>query len=76
MITPTGNRKMERALKTYEVEFQIPEGCRMAYVEATGEDAARQQVLDSWPLAQVRCVFEMETNGTEAEAAWHAWSGQ
>ena len=48
-----------KELKTYEVEFQLPEGCRMAYVEATNDDGARQQVLDNWPLAQIRGVCEM-----------------
>jgi len=47
-------------MHTYEVEFQIPEGCRMAYVEADSEEEAKAQILDNWPLAQVRYVFEMD----------------
>ena len=46
-------------MNTYEVEFQLPTGRFMAYIEAESEDAARAQLLDAYVLAEVRCVYEI-----------------
>lgn len=46
-------------MSTYEIEFQLPTGCFVAYIEAETEDAARVQLLDAYPLAEVQCVYKM-----------------